>query len=170
MVGATEEIKEADPKIGNNRLNVKEAEVEPEQTALEATYANIDGDNSRESIKGDVVEVEVSGQSFVILRSITSLEQILKVDGQAKGQIDEEAEIEVSILDGETDGMIFGSCEADKQVSEELEKESSDGSYYGAKASQEIDDQTSPTQMRRLILMKSPCIMELRQKEHVLKS
>nr|XP_016482778.1 PREDICTED: translocase of chloroplast 159, chloroplastic-like [Nicotiana tabacum] len=142
-VAATEEIKEADPESGNKSPDVKDVEKEPEQAVSETIYAN--GDLSEGSIEGDVVEAEVSGQSSAISRSISGSQQILEADGEAKDQIDEEAELEGSISDGETDGMIFGSSEAARQFIEELERESGGDSYTGAEAShdhsQEIDGQ-----------------------------
>nr|XP_009781899.1 PREDICTED: translocase of chloroplast 159, chloroplastic isoform X2 [Nicotiana sylvestris] len=142
-VAATEEIKEADPESGNISPDVKDVEKEPEQAVSETIYAN--GDHSEGSIEGDVVEAEVSGQSSAIPRSISGSQQILEADGEAKDQIDEEAELEGSISDGETDGMIFGSSEAARQFIEELERESGGDSYTGAEAShdhsQEIDGQ-----------------------------
>ncbi|PHU21990.1 Translocase of chloroplast, chloroplastic [Capsicum chinense] len=135
VVAATEEIKEADSETVQKRLDVKDVEVEPEQAASETIYAN--GDHSGESIKGDVVEAEVSGQTSAVPRSITGSEQ----DGEAKDHIDEEADLEGSVSDGETDGMIFGSSEAAKQFIEELERESGGVSYAGAESSQEMDGQ-----------------------------
>ncbi|KAJ8547434.1 hypothetical protein K7X08_011020 [Anisodus acutangulus] len=137
-VAATEEIKEADPEAGTKNLDVKDVEMEPEQAVSETIYAN--GDHSGESIEGDVVEAEVTGQSSAISRSITGSEQILEADGEAKYQIDEEADHEGSISDGETDGMVFGSSEAARHFMEELERESG-GGYAGAEASQEMDGQ-----------------------------
>ncbi|MCD7468550.1 hypothetical protein HAX54_006894 [Datura stramonium] len=135
VVAATEEIKEADPETVNKRLDSKDVEVEPEQAVSGTIYAN--GDHSGERIEGDVVEVEASGQTSVISRSISGLEQ----DGEAEDHVDEEADLEGSVSDGETDGMIFGSSEAAKQFMEELERESGGGSYAGAEASQDIDGQ-----------------------------
>ncbi|XP_049408463.1 translocase of chloroplast 159, chloroplastic isoform X1 [Solanum stenotomum] len=135
VVAVTEEIKEADPETVNKRLDTKDVEVEPEQAVSGTIYAN--GDHSGESIEGDVVEVEVSGQTSAISRSITGSEQ----EGEAKDHIGEEADLEGSVSDGETDGMIFGSSEAAKQFMEELERESGGGSYAGAEVSQDIDGQ-----------------------------
>ncbi|CAN4091441.1 unnamed protein product [Withania somnifera] len=135
VVAATEEIKEADPETVNKRLDEKDVVVEPEQAASETIYAN--GNHSGESIEGDVVEVEVPSQTSAISRSIMGSEQY----GEAKDHIDEAVNLEVSVSDEETDGMIFGSSEAAKQFIEELERESGGGSYAGAEASQEIDGQ-----------------------------
>lgn len=76
------------------------------------------------------MEAEVSNQSSIVSRSITSSEQILKVDEEAKDQINEDVEIKDLISYGEIYNMI-----------EELETESSGGSYYGAKDLQKINDQ-----------------------------
>ncbi|XP_060178753.1 translocase of chloroplast 159, chloroplastic [Lycium barbarum] len=136
VVAAPEEIKEAVPDAGSKKLDVKDAEVEPQQAVSKTIYAN--GDHSGESIEGDVVEAEVSGQSSAISRAITGSEQ----DGKAKDQIDEEAYHEGgAILDEETDGMVFGSSEAARKFIEELERESGGGSFAGAEASQEMDGQ-----------------------------
>ncbi|KAK4362337.1 hypothetical protein RND71_017578 [Anisodus tanguticus] len=109
-------------------------EVEPEQAMSETINDN--SDYSIESIEGFVLEIEVSGQSSDILRSINGSKQILEADGEAKDQIDEEADLEGSISDGEIDDMIIGSSEVAKQFIEDLEGEFGGGSNAGTKASQ----------------------------------
>lgn len=132
VVAVTEKIKEADV---DKRVDIQGVNLEPEKAVAGTIYVN--GDHSGESIEGDVVEAEVPGQTSALSRSITGSEQ----DGEAKDHIDEEADLEGSVSDGETDGMIFGSSEAAKQFMEELERESGGGSYAGAEASQDIDGQ-----------------------------
>ncbi|XP_059306946.1 uncharacterized protein LOC132058475 [Lycium ferocissimum] len=105
----------------------------------ETIYSN--GDHFGESIEGVVVEVEVSGQSSAVSESITSSDQILKADGEADGQINEKVDLEGSISCGDTSSMVFESSEAAKQFIEELERESSGGSYVGVEASKEINGQ-----------------------------
>ncbi|XP_059318720.1 uncharacterized protein LOC132069373 [Lycium ferocissimum] len=139
VVAATEEIKEADPETSNKSLDIEDVEVEPEHEVSETTYGN--GDHSGESIEGVVVEVEVSGQLSAVSESITSSVQILKADGEADGQINEEVDLEGSISYTDTNGMIFESSEATKQFIEKLERKSSGGSYVGIEASKEIRGQ-----------------------------
>jgi len=98
MVAAIEVIKEDDP----------------EKEISETTCAS--GDLYKESIGGDVLEAEVSCQSFETSRSTNDSEQILKADGESRDQIEEEADIEVS----ETNDMIFESFEAAKKSIEEM--------------------------------------------------
>ncbi|VVA14167.1 PREDICTED: translocase [Prunus dulcis] len=66
-------------------------------------------------------------------------------DDDDKDLQDDEGENEGSIADGNNEGMIFGSSEADKQFLEELERGSGTGSYSGAESyhdhSQRIDGQ-----------------------------
>ncbi|KAF3672168.1 putative laccase-5 [Capsicum annuum] len=90
----------------------------------------VSDDLNEESIKRDVVEVDVSNKSSIVSRSITGSKQILEVDKEAKDLMNDELERKASILDGETYNMI-----------EELEMKSSDGSCYDTEASRKIDDQ-----------------------------
>ncbi|KAK4357824.1 hypothetical protein RND71_023434 [Anisodus tanguticus] len=86
-------------------MGVKDVEVELEEEVSETIY-----DNSGESVKGVVVEVEVSGQSSAISVLITSSEQILEAN-----------------------------VEANDQINEKLERESGGKSYVGAETSNEIN-------------------------------
>ncbi|XP_060186750.1 uncharacterized protein LOC132616160 [Lycium barbarum] len=139
VVTAIEEINEADPEIGNKSLNAEDVEVDPEHEVSETICDN--GDHSEESIKGIVVEVEVSSQSSVVSKSITNSDQILEADGEADGQINKEVNLEGSISYGETNNMVLGCSEADKQIIEELKKDSGGESYGSANSSQEINGQ-----------------------------
>ncbi|KAF3631219.1 putative digalactosyldiacylglycerol synthase 2, chloroplastic-like [Capsicum annuum] len=128
VVDAIEEIKEEDPKIGHKSLNVKDVEVDFEETVSENQYAN--DDFIGESIKGNEVEVEVSDQSPIVSRSITGSEQILKVYEEAKDSMNDGVEIKAPVSDGETYNMI-----------ERLETKSNGGFCYNTEASQKINDQ-----------------------------
>ncbi|KAK4366036.1 hypothetical protein RND71_013916 [Anisodus tanguticus] len=85
-------------------MEVKDVEVESEQVGFENLYVN--GDHFGESIEGDAVEAKVASQSFVITRSITSSEQMSEASGEAKDKQDEEAGLEGSISDENTDGVV----------------------------------------------------------------
>ncbi|MCE3050890.1 hypothetical protein HAX54_048357 [Datura stramonium] len=135
VVPAVKEIKETNFETDNISLDMDDVELELEETMSETIYAN--GDHFEGNIKGDVEEVEVSGQSSSILKIIIGLEKILKADEEAKYQIDVEVDHEDLISDGETDSMIFEIFEAAKQSIEQLKKDSSSGS----KASQEFGGQ-----------------------------
>ncbi|KAF3639253.1 hypothetical protein FXO38_22763 [Capsicum annuum] len=62
VLAAIREIKEADPEIGNTSLNVKDVEVDSEETVSGNQY--VSDDIIGESIKEDIVKVEVSDQSY----------------------------------------------------------------------------------------------------------
>lgn len=126
VIAAIKEIKETDPNNDNKSLNVEDIEVDYEQIVSKAQYAS--DDFIREIIKGDIVEVEVSNQSSIILSSIIGSKQILEGDEEANDSMNAEVEREVLISDEKRHSMI-----------EELNRESSGGSYYGAGASWEID-------------------------------
>ncbi|CAK9178022.1 unnamed protein product [Ilex paraguariensis] len=70
---------------------------------------------------------------------------IVEAEDEAKNPIDDEGELEGSVSDGGTDGMIFGSSEAAKQFIEELERGVGGGSHFGVESShdqsQRIDGQ-----------------------------
>ncbi|KAJ8551383.1 hypothetical protein K7X08_000753 [Anisodus acutangulus] len=139
MVTTSKEINEPNHETGNQSLDVKNVEVEPEQVVFETIYDN--GDHSGESIKRVVVEVEVSCQSSFVLESIISSDQVLEADGVVDGQINEEVLLEGSISYGETSKMTLECSEADKQFIEELEKEFCGKSYLGTESSQETNGQ-----------------------------
>lgn len=128
MVVSIEEIKEADPKIGDESLNVKDIEVDSKKKMAKNQDA-ID-DFIGESIKGDVVKVEVPGQLYVLSRSVLGSDQILKVDEKAKNLMNDGVESRAPVSDRETYNMI-----------EELKIEPSGGSCYNTEASQKIYDQ-----------------------------
>lgn len=99
---------------------------------------------------GDQVdETRVSGMSStpesVELGSIMSQEIKFQAQDEEKHLSDVEDQIDGSVTDGESDGMIFGSSEAAKQFLEELERGSGAGSHSGAEFShdhsQRIDGQ-----------------------------
>ncbi|XP_059659547.1 translocase of chloroplast 159, chloroplastic isoform X2 [Cornus florida] len=95
----------------------------------------------------DGLEDGVSGKSQSPRSAETSLtlEPQVVQEAEAKDHTDEEVELEGSLSDGDTDGMIFGSSEAAKQFIEELERGSGAGSQSGAENfldhSQRIDGQ-----------------------------
>ncbi|KAF3662483.1 hypothetical protein FXO38_11152 [Capsicum annuum] len=80
----------------------------------------------RESIKEDVVEVKVSDQSSIVSRSISSSEEILEPDEEAKDQTNENVKIKAIIS---------------VEIIEELDIKSRCGSYYVTEALWEIADQ-----------------------------
>ncbi|KAF3639154.1 hypothetical protein FXO37_24073 [Capsicum annuum] len=82
MVSSIKEIKEADSEKNNKSLDMEDIEVDSEQTLSEPL--NDSNDFYGENTKRDVVVVEVSDQSSIVLRSITISEQILKVDEKLK--------------------------------------------------------------------------------------
>uniref|UniRef100_M1C4A7 Uncharacterized protein n=1 Tax=Solanum tuberosum TaxID=4113 RepID=M1C4A7_SOLTU len=123
MVASIEEIKEVDH----------------EHAVFETMYAN--GNLYVKNIEKDLGEVEFSNQSPAISRSFTSLDKILKANGDDEDQID----VEDGCISGETNGMTFKISKVDNQIIEELERKFGSGSYYGVESSQ----------------MKSPSIVEL---------
>ncbi|KAF3647897.1 hypothetical protein FXO38_18444 [Capsicum annuum] len=97
VVAAIEEIKKTNSKIGHKSLNIKDVEVDSEETMSENHYAS--DDIIRETIKGDVVEVEVSGQSSIASSSIIGSEEMLKVNVEDNDPMNDKVEREVPILD-----------------------------------------------------------------------
>lgn len=89
----------------------------------------VSDDYIEESIKQDVMKVEVSNQSSSLSRSIIGSKQKLKVDEKAKDSMNDKVKSKTRIFDWEAYNMI-----------EELEIKSSGGSYYDAEASRKIDD------------------------------
>lgn len=97
MKSAIEEIKKADPENENKSMNMEDIEVDSDQSMFDTLYAN--DDFIGVSIKENVAEV--SDQSSMISRSITSTKQILKVNEETKDQANKE--VDHVCLDGEMD-------------------------------------------------------------------
>ncbi|KAH0676665.1 hypothetical protein KY285_024466 [Solanum tuberosum] len=133
VVDMKQEIFE-DALIGDTVAAIEETKEEDHEKEIsETTCAS--GDLYKESIGGDVLEAEVSCQSFETSRSTNDSEQILKADGESRDQIEKEADIEVS----KTNDMIFESSEAANKSIEEMIRENGSGSYVGVDTSQESE-------------------------------
>uniref|UniRef100_M1DYH8 Uncharacterized protein n=1 Tax=Solanum tuberosum TaxID=4113 RepID=M1DYH8_SOLTU len=100
----------------------------------------VDSDLYGESIEEDAWEVEVFDQSPAISRSVIGLDQILEANEENTDQIDGEADLEGPISDEAIDNITFEISKVDKHIIEELKRKSDGVSYFGAEASQEIDD------------------------------
>ncbi|KAK3007863.1 hypothetical protein RJ639_014592 [Escallonia herrerae] len=102
---------------------------------------HIGSDYARVSTQNNGLEGGVSAEPSAVVNPL----RILEPEDEVKNKTDEDAEDEGSVLDEETDGMIFGSSEAAKQFIEELERGSGGGSHSGADSfhdhSQRIDGQ-----------------------------
>ncbi|KAK3041493.1 hypothetical protein RJ639_000470 [Escallonia herrerae] len=108
-------------------------------TANEAKH--IDSHYARVSAQNNGFEGGVSAEPSAVVNP----RGILEPEDEVKNNTDEDAEDEGSVLDEETDGMIFGSSEAAKQFIEDLERGSGGDSHSGGDSShdhlQRIDGQ-----------------------------
>ena len=119
-----------DVPSGDMIASIEEIEKEDSKQAISENTC-VSGDIYKESIDGDVLEVEVFGQSSAISRSTNDLEQILEAYEECRYQLEKEVDIKVL----ESNNMLFESFETANKYTKEMIREYDSRSYVGVETS-----------------------------------